>query len=61
MVVADLRGASECRAQEPFLVEDDGDAWKVRGSNVKDFEPGGPGPEEMLIAKFDGAILSYFD
>jgi hypothetical protein len=53
------RANARLRSRSSF--EDGGDAWKVRGSNVKDFEPGGPGPEEMLIAKFDGAILSYFD
>lgn len=61
MVVTDIRGAAECSAQEPFLVGDAGDAWKVSGPRVTPFVPGGPGPAEMLIAKFDGTILSYFD
>ncbi len=63
MVVADIRGAAECSAQEPFVAEDAGDAWKIQGSVVMkpDAVPGDPSPTTMLIAKFDGTILSYFD
>ncbi len=63
MVVADIRGPAECNAQEPFVVEDGSDVWIIRGSIVMkpDAVPGDPSPIEMAIAKFDGAILSYFD
>jgi hypothetical protein len=63
MVVTDIRGAAECKAEEPFVVEDGFDVWKIRGSvEMKpDAIPGDPSPIEMSIAKFDGAILSYFD
>jgi hypothetical protein len=34
MVIADLRGEAECQAQEPFVVEDGSDVWKIRGSTT---------------------------
>jgi hypothetical protein len=63
MVVTDIRGAAECQAQEPFVVEDGGDVWTIRGS-VRlrpDAVPGDPSPIKMSISKIDGAIVSYFD
>ncbi|RBP15870.1 hypothetical protein DFR50_107140 [Roseiarcus fermentans] len=63
MVVTDIRGAAEAKAQEPFVVDDAGDAWRIQGSVVlkPDAVPGDPSPAKMLITKFDGTILSYFD
>ena len=63
MVVTDVRGAAECQAQEPFIVEDGSDVWKIRGAvQLKpDAVPGDPSPIKMSISKFDGAIVSYFD
>ena len=63
MDVTDVRGAAECSKQEPFVVEDAGDAWKIQGPVVMkpDAVPGDPSPARILIAKFDGTILSYFD
>lgn len=63
MVVTDIRGAAECNSQEPFVVRDCGEAWNIKGSVImkRDAVPGDPSPIEMLIAKFDGAILSYSD
>jgi len=63
MVITDIRGAAECRAQEPLIVEDGSDVWKICGSvQLKpDASPGDPSPIKMSISKFDGAIVSYFD
>jgi hypothetical protein len=63
MVITDIRGAAECQAQEPFVVEDGSDVWTIRGSiQLKpDAVPGDPSPIKMSISKFDGAIVSYFD
>ncbi len=63
MVVTDIRGPAECKAQEPFVIEDGSDVWKIRASiEMKpDAVPGDPSPIKMSIGKFDGAILSYFD
>jgi hypothetical protein len=63
MVISDIRGAAECQAQEPFVVEDGSDVWTIRGSIqlMPDAVPGDPSPIKMSISKFDGAILSYFD
>ncbi len=63
MVVTDIRGPAECKAQEPFVVEDGSDVWKIRGSIMMkpDAVPGHPSPIKMSIAKFDGTIVSYFD
>ena len=63
MVVTDIRGPAECKAPEPFVVEDGSDVWKIRGSIMMkpDAVPGDPSPIKMSIAKFDGTIVSYFD
>jgi hypothetical protein len=63
MVISYIRSAAEYQAQEPSMVEDGSDVWKIRGSiELKsDAVPGDPSPIKMSISKLDGAIVSYFD
>ena len=60
LVITDLRGTDELRAQEPLTVEDGANVWTIAGSRVR--KPLGdasvPGPIKMSISKLDGAIVS---
>ncbi len=60
MVIIDWEGEAEYRAQQPLIVEDGINVWKIRGSLVvkPGAIPGDPTPIQMSISKFDGAIVS---
>ena len=62
-VFCDFLGARKDELQEPLLIEDAADVWKIRGDRAwRDFIPGAEAGRlavQMKIAKIDGAILSF--
>ncbi|WP_158812518.1 hypothetical protein [Methylocapsa sp. S129] len=62
-VFCDFLGTKRDELQEPLLIEEDADVWKIRGDRAwREFIPGVTVSRlavQMKIAKIDGAILSF--
>lgn len=50
-------GKAELARQQPLLVEDKGDAWRVEGSWNRDQKSEGAGAFYLSIGKVDGRVL----
>ena len=61
LIVTDLYGEDEYRAQAPLGIEDGENVWIIRGSRVlrPNATAADRGPVQMSISKLDGAIVSF--
>jgi hypothetical protein len=57
LVLEHTQSKSGLQAQLPLTVEDQGDAWLVRGSRNRDHSQEGAGPFRMVVKKRDAQVI----